>query len=70
MGKINKIIMDVAFPDDVRARHFAEYCLHNFNNAPAVNRRKVYLVLQTLDDKVAALKEVERLNGTLINIKE
>lgn len=66
MGPQNKVIMDVSFPDTGLAREFAAYCLDNFNINPAVYRTKVFLVLQTFDERRLALKFIKKLGGRLL----
>ena len=70
MGKGQKTLLDISFPDEERAREFALFCLNKFNSAPAVNRRDIYLVLQNLDDRAAALLEAEKLGGVVLRNDE
>ena len=66
MGERQNIYLDVSFPDEVKAMDFAIFCLNTFHFAPAVKRKDVYLVLQTLDDRSAAFMEIQKLGGVVL----
>ena len=65
MGERRNIYLDISFPDEVKAMDFAIFCLMTFHFAPAVKRKEVHLVLQTLYDMSAAFTEIQKLGGVV-----
>ena len=61
-----KILLDVSFPNERISRRFTAYCRRHIKATHALNGRKVYLVLNSMDERVQVLHEIKKLRGKLL----